>query len=341
MREDILSYICCSRCQSTNLKINTTIRDEREIRQGEVICLECDTVFPIENGIVNLMPDPSPTIQDEQQGWIELLGETSDSLVDTMLQLPHYYEDALWIEVAQNFDGMLSQVDLKGKRVLDIGAGRCWSTRHLVLAGTRYALGLDILTERFIGLETADIYFQHDNIYFDRMIGDMNNLPIRPKTFDIVFMTATLHHSSDITRATSQFAKVLNPGGVLIIINEPVRSLFKSKSLAGCIEIDHGINENVYRIFEYLKAVRSAGLNPHLIFPHSIAEQFRNNKALVKQSMGRLGYWVVSTLWHFQWGQQLVSGPLLPFFYLIASMPLALVAQKSTNVNTPFEHTAA
>jgi SAM-dependent methyltransferase len=322
VRQDILAYIRCPICHATDLSIAALEQDEREIREGQLICLGCDHCHPIHKGIVNLLPNPNSVIQSEQQGWVELLGETHEGLVETMLELP-YLEDGAWITTYKNFDDIISKVSLAGKRVLDIGAGRCWSTRRIVMAGASYAVGLDILLERFIGLETADIFLQHDELYFERVLGDMNNLPIRPGAFDIAFMTGTLHHSSDLVRTMRQVTESLVPGGMAIVINEPVHSLFQSKDLTGCPEVEHGINEHVYTIFEYLWAVWRAGLRPKLFFPRSISQGLERGETCVAQGMGTLGHRVVSRL-----RRRAMCGPLLPVMYLIANMPLVMVAGK-------------
>jgi SAM-dependent methyltransferase len=191
------------------------------------------------------------------------------------------------------------------------------------MMGASYAIGLDILLERFIGLETADIFIQRDGLYFERVLGDMNNLPVRPDAFDVVFMTGTLHHSSDSVRTIREVAQALVPGGVAIVINEPVRSLMRSEELTGCPEIEHGINEHVYTIFGYLWAVWRAGLRPRLFFPHSISKRLDHGERGLAQEMGAFGYRVVSRL-----GRRAMRGPLLPAVYLIASMPLVMLASK-------------
>ena len=156
----------------------------------------------------------------------------------------------------------------------------------------------------------------------------MNNLPVRPGAFDVVFLAGTLHHSSDIVRTMRQVARVLVPGGIAVVINEPVRSLFRSKDLTGSPEIEHGINEHVYTIFEYLWAVRRAGLRFKLFFPRSILRGLERSEARVVQEMGTLGHRVTSLFWHRRLGRQTVCGPLLPAIYLIASMPLVMIASK-------------
>jgi len=256
------------------------------------------------------------------------LGETSEELIDTMLQLPHYNEDPLWISVAKSFDDIMEKVDFNGKKVLDIGAGRCWSTRHMILAGASYAVGVDIITERFIGLETADIFLERDNIHFERLVGDMNNLPIRPATFDIAFMTATLHHTSDPNRAMQEVADTLVPGGIAVLINEPVGGMRQKNTLDGCVEIEHGINENIYSLREYLYAALKAGLKPQIYLSPVVKDEFNNNPNQIVNRFGRLGRYALLPMWRYSLGQRLIAGKLLPFLHLVANMPLTMIAQK-------------
>lgn len=327
MREDILEYILCPICGSTCFDIVVFERDEKEIREGELACLGCDSHHLVHKGIVNLLPDPTPAIRSEQKGWVEMLGEATEDLVETMLKLP-YLEDNTWVTTYENFDQAMSKIDLTGKRILDIGAGRCWSTRRFAIRGASYAMALDILSERFIGLETADVFIQRGELYFDRVLGDMNGLPVRHGVFDVVFMTGTLHHSSDPGQTMRQVAQVLAAGGTAIVINEPVRSLFRSKDLVGCPEVEHGINEHIYTILEYLQAARHASLRPKLFFPRSISRGFDRSEARIAQEMGKIGYQVASRLWQRRLGRQAICGPLLLVLYLVASMPLVMIARK-------------
>jgi uncharacterized protein YbaR (Trm112 family)/SAM-dependent methyltransferase len=327
MRENILAYVVCPLCRSTHLQIVVSERDEIEIREGELACADCDAHYPVHKGIIDLLANCTPTIQSEQKGWIELLGETTDDLFDTMLRLP-YVEDDIWITTHENFDQVMSTVDLSGKRVLDVGAGRCWSTRHLMRAGASYGVALDILAERFIGLETADILIEHDGRYFERILADMNNLPMLPMSFDIVFMTATLHHSSNLVRTMHQVATTLAPDGIAIVVNEPVQSPLWPTDLSNSEEIAHGINENAYYIFEYLWAALCAGLRPRLFFPRSIERGLVRDDARVAQEMGSIRHRVISHLWRYRAIRRALCGPLLPAIYLIASLPLVMIARK-------------
>jgi len=304
------------------------VRDHREIREGCLTCQRCGSIHKIHRGIVDLLANPTETVLKEQQGWINLLGETSDDLVDTMLSLPYYDKDPMWINVGHNFDRILADVDVTGKSVLDLGAGRCWSSRRLMQRGATYVVALDILTNRYIGLETAEIYFDADSLYFERVIGDMNDLPLQDDRFDIVFSTATVHHSSDLGHTFKEIARVLSPGGVAMVINEPVRRIGSQENLDNSVEVQHGINEHTYTIADYLSAARRANLRVRLLFPGSVASWLQEgNWNAVREHLGNVGTMVAFRVWkHATWFLQ--WQPTLWAIYAFShAFPLVMIAR--------------
>ncbi len=267
MKRELLEFIRCPDCRGEKFLICSDRQNGIEIREGSVTCQSCRRVFEISEGILDLLINPTAEIVNEQQGWTIL----KDAVVNTdelMLALPDAIGDhkPAWAPLANNFHFMWSKLQLTGiERVLDLGAGRCWSTRFFARQGC-YCVGIDILLTRYVGLRTADIFIDHDGIYFERTSGDMNELPFRDKMFDIVFINATLHHSSVLSATIKEIARVLKPGGQAIIINEPVAGLFQSKKL-DCPEVKCGINEHTYRLWEYLTELSRGGLT-YRLFPY-------------------------------------------------------------------------
>ena len=182
------------------------------------------------------------------------------------------------------------------------------------------------MTERFIGLETADLFLQRDGVFFERVIADMNDLPVRPRSFDLVFMTSTLHHSSNPSRTLSQVERALDDGGRAIVINEPIRTLPNWREPFGAIKIEHGINENIYTVLTYLRAARQAGLRPQLLFPQSLAEELKRQNEIGANALSGIGF--LAYLWRRKFFRKLARGRLLPALCLLVAMPLVMIAHK-------------
>lgn len=109
----------------------------------------------------------------------------------------------------QLYHHVATQVDLKGKRVLEVscghGGGASFLTRTLQPA--RYT-GLD--------LNPTGIKFcrrRHQVAGLDFLQGDAGNLPFPDATFDAVINVEASHCYPDFPRFLAQVARVLKPGG--------------------------------------------------------------------------------------------------------------------------------
>lgn len=267
MKRDLLDVIKCPVCGLSEFDLHITKENNIEIRSGYIECYGCQQQFEITEGILNLLVNPTKEIIDEQKGWAELVNAVENT-EELMLSLPDGIGEhkSAWASMAVNFHYMWSQLQLTGQeRVLDLGSGRCWATRYFSHKGCQ-AVGLDIILTKYVGLLTSDIYINHENIYFDRILGDMNNTPFQGESFDIIFMAATMHHSSDLGATMKQVESLLKPGGKLVLINEPTVGLFHQKVVEGP-EIEHGVNEHVYWFFDYIAAIRRAGMS-YKLYPY-------------------------------------------------------------------------
>ena len=61
MKEDLMDIICCP-VDKHDLELEIEERDDEEILEGTLTCTECGEVYPIEDGIPNLLP---PDMRDE------------------------------------------------------------------------------------------------------------------------------------------------------------------------------------------------------------------------------------------------------------------------------------
>lgn len=203
-------------------------------------------------------------LENEKKGWVDFSKkenwyEVSDEYI---LDLPHpkqSNEDFNWERHAKNFELILEKLKpLAGKKVLDVGAGRPWSTRAFAREGAE-AVALDILADKKVGLGAADVMMTRDKKFFERVLGDMNNLPFRDEAFDIVFFTGALHHSNELFKTLSECARVLKKGGEIGLTNEACTGVF-GRELVGK-PTKYGINEHNYKYVRYLYYLKKLGFS--------------------------------------------------------------------------------
>jgi 2-polyprenyl-3-methyl-5-hydroxy-6-metoxy-1,4-benzoquinol methylase len=131
----------------------------------------------------------------------------------------HFYE-----EFADEFDAKMNMYDtnrridiifnellpedLHGKKLLDAGAGTGWFSARACQRGARVT-SLDV-GEKLL----AQVAKKCDS---ERIVGDVLSLPFDPESFDFVICSEVIEHTVEPSRAVSELARVLRPGGVLII----------------------------------------------------------------------------------------------------------------------------
>lgn len=96
-----------------------------------------------------------------------------------------------------------------GERVLDLGCGSCENALWLP-AGCRY-VGFDVST-------TALVMAREWGRPGSRVRGDAERLPFRGESFDAVLSTYALEHFHEPGRTLLEAARVLRPGGVLLLV---------------------------------------------------------------------------------------------------------------------------
>jgi SAM-dependent methyltransferase len=97
-------------------------------------------------------------------------------------------------------------------RVLDLGAGNGWMARRLAASFRVTALDVD-------GGDTGLGSLRDGRV--GRVLADLETLPLRAASFDAVIAAATLHYAVDLDGALAEVARVLRPGGLLIVADSP------------------------------------------------------------------------------------------------------------------------
>lgn len=268
MKRQFAGSLRCPFCRG-GLSLAVREEDGREVREGELGCGSCGRTFAVRRGIADFLDPADEALAREVQGWIDLAGPLGEDLVPVMTALPAFPHPP-WPHVAPDFFQVFEHVDFSGQRVVDIGAGRTWSTRFLMTLGrAREAVAVDVLTTLFLGLETAEIFLAQDDIHFERVRGDLHRLPLPDAWADAVFSCAAIHHSSDLDALFAEARRVLRSGGRLVFVSEPVKKEAYIGNRPQNIEADLGINENVYSLREYEAALRRHGFRARRLVPRS------------------------------------------------------------------------
>lgn len=333
MKREFVDSIRCPFCRrgGMDLAVAAAIdaEDEREVREGELRCQACQRTFPVRLGIPDFIDPTDEVLAREVAGWIQLAGPLHEGLVPVMTALPHFPHPP-WPHVAPDFFQIFENLSFAGQKVVDIGAGRTWSSRFLKTLGqAAEVVAVDVLTTRFLGLETADVFFQQDGIHFERVRGDIHRLPLPDGWADAVFSCAAIHHSGDLDALFAEVFRVLGPGGAFVFISEPVKMESIPGNVPVNVETEVGINEHFYSYAEYTEALARAGFTFHRVVPRSIRYRLTYPDADLFQGAPRFVRGLSRT-----WRGRAVLDRVLrsratgPWLYRQWSLPLSGLAQK-------------
>lgn len=138
-----------------------------------------------------------------------------------------------WTIRARSFDYLVKHVLRPAacdSRILDLGAGNCWMSFRLALAGY-HPVAVDLLTNEHDGLGAAVHYQKHLHKSLPRFRAELNSLPFQDGQFDAVVFNASFHYSEEYALTLREALRCLRPGGHVIIIDTPCYSKEESGRL--------------------------------------------------------------------------------------------------------------
>ncbi|MFH1385072.1 MAG: methyltransferase domain-containing protein [Candidatus Omnitrophota bacterium] len=232
MKENLLKKLICPACASEELNVECKQKNDTEIREGSICCQKCREVFPINAGITNLLYRIPQDVECEKKAMNEKVyyvtsdkkegfTVTEDAIQkyqQILLSLPEGDGSPIFCcggslqnqaENASRFYKSVDELNLTGNEdILEVGASFGWGSREFAKKGCN-VVALDITDF----LCTSDLYFKQQSIYFDRILGDMNKLPFKTASFDIVFANTVLHHCMDLETIYRELLRVLKREG--------------------------------------------------------------------------------------------------------------------------------
>jgi len=219
----------CPACRLEHtLELQVGSSDEREVREGTLRCTACASTFAVHRGVPELLHDPPEYIVAEAAG-LERFAEHM-SLVgwdrEFIRRLPEV-EHGYWYVQARSMHQLLTTVPFQpGDSILDVGSNTCWAANHFAERGLS-AIALDIATPELQGLYTADYFIDDGHVYFERVLGTMDAIPLASSSLDYVYCCEVLHHNDEasLRRTFGEIFRVLRPGGRLLMVNETLKTL--------------------------------------------------------------------------------------------------------------------
>ena len=150
--------------------------------------------------------------------------------------------------------------DLRGRAVLDLGAGIGMASRAFCRAGAGRVVAVEPDPSEEVGRGALARVVAGSAVEIVADPGEA--LPFPTGTFDVVYGRQVLHHAGDLPKMLSECARVLRPGGVFLACREPVAD--SERQLAALLR-SHPVHvlaggEHAYSTKAYVAAIERAGL---------------------------------------------------------------------------------
>jgi SAM-dependent methyltransferase len=149
---------------------------------------------------------------------------------DELFALPYLRSGPLarqWAVRARSFDAFMRRLVRpmakrlgRTLRLLDLGAGNGWLSYRVALDG-HCATAVDIRDDRVDGLGAAEPFLQRTGGRMRTAVAAFDVIPDLDASFDIAVFNASLHYATDLAAVLQEAARVVRPGGRLVILDSP------------------------------------------------------------------------------------------------------------------------
>ncbi|MDQ7797315.1 MAG: methyltransferase domain-containing protein [Candidatus Edwardsbacteria bacterium] len=330
MRPALIEILKCLKCGADDLHLIVKSKDDLEITKGLLSCRRCGLTYLIKDGVLNCLVFADPSISAARRAYRrskEVLGDTPPE----MLARRGHMNSAYRQDTEANCRELLFRLDPGQGWALDVGAGTCWTTAGLAGRGYR-AVAIDISADN--KLELGCQHFDKD-VYFDRVLADVNQLPFNNEVFSLAFASAALHHSRDLDSSLAEISRTMASRARLEIINEPVRGLAEAfQKNTGQLEGPEGIVEKHYGISTWIGSLERSGFKGRCRFPANIRERLTADSFTGRHKFHYLAGFIAK-LYKYQWAKFILERILFYFGMHLLGLPLIYSGEKTSAKKTP------
>jgi SAM-dependent methyltransferase len=264
LRDWALARLRCLACGAGDL----------ESGAAAVACRGCHAEYPIADGITSFLRDANPIVERERAAVATIDGPgAAESRVSDLLrrmdagllqesEMDEFASIRHAAESRRQIQELLATHPLAGgETVVELGADHCWASGLFLDAGCR-VIAVDITDHLRLAPRAPDPALC-------RIQADMNVLPLKTGSVEVVWATAAAHHSWDLGRTFLEAARVLRPGGRLYFCCEPIPSWLRYPfgTDFGHAEKEMGINETWVPRSTWLRLAARAGLQARIVYP--------------------------------------------------------------------------
>jgi ubiquinone/menaquinone biosynthesis C-methylase UbiE len=153
-------------------------------------------------------------------------------------------------------------------KILDLGAGNCWMSYRLALAGYS-PVAVDLLDNNRDGLGAASHYQSRLSPLFPRFQAELSRLPFQDGQFDVVIFNASFHYSEDYESTLREAFRCVKQDGAVIVSDTPWYAREESgmqmvRERQMSFARQHGTASNSIKSREYLTSERLRTLEDQL-----------------------------------------------------------------------------
>lgn len=298
---------------------------EDVVLEGDLQCIHCAREYPIHDGAAFLavMDAAWPTILKELINRREIIEEDLRRPAEPTTQRQRKAEQNAMIRTLTDecYEAALKRLPTERPlRLIDCGAGMFETSADFAARGIEVAAtDTEISMVRYANFQGAlhgdpqpfeingRTYHIRDPIghphYFSRVVADIQRLPFKDAFFDVAFCRAMLHHVDRLGDAIREMARLVRPGGSIIICAEPFRSVLdpEAEYHENAVDREEGMNEQAPTLLEYRKPLSE--LADPLLIQYWPSEPRRRTMRLFKA----FGYkyhkhlWPGETLSNWKW----------------------------------------